>query len=73
MSIRHEPFDSRLLADLNAGVDADELVARVVEHYRMTKRQAHAFLSFMTFGSDTLTEERRLGSSPDGNALRYER
>ena len=48
VEIGHEPFDARLLADLRAGVDPDELVARVVEHYRMTTRQARHFLSFMT-------------------------
>jgi hypothetical protein len=52
-----QPFDSRLLADLQAGVDVDELVTRVVDHYRMTKRQARDFLSFMTFGPDTLKEK----------------
>jgi hypothetical protein len=52
-----QPFDSRLLADLRAGVDVDELVARVVDHYRMTKWQARDFLSFMTFVPDTLHEE----------------
>ena len=60
----HEPFDSRLLADLEAGADVDELVARVVDHYRMTKRQARDFLSFMTFGAETLQEEQEVGGSP---------
>lgn len=60
----HEPFDSRLLADLKAGADADELVARVVDHYRMTRRQARDFLSFMTFGTEALKEEQEVGGSP---------
>ena len=63
MKLGHEPFDSRLLADLEAGVDVDELVARVVDHYRMTRRQARDFLSFMTFGTETLEEEQRVGGS----------
>jgi hypothetical protein len=64
----HEPFDSRLLADLKAGVDVDELVARVVDHYRMTRRQARDFLSFMTFGTETLNEERQ---SVSGSSARW--
>lgn len=60
MTIGHEPFDSRLLADLKAGADADELVARVVEHYRMTKRQARDFLSFMNFTPDARDEGSEL-------------
>ena len=56
MTIGHEPFDSRLLADLKAGADTDELVARVVEHYRMTKRQACDFLSFMNFTPEARDE-----------------
>jgi hypothetical protein len=57
VNIEQEPFDSRLLADLKAGTDSDELIARVVDHYRMTKRQARDFLSFMTLGPDQLDEE----------------
>lgn len=63
MKIGHEPFDSRLLADLKDGADVDELVARVVDHYRLTKRQARDFLSFMTFGPDTRNEERTTSRS----------
>ena len=64
MNIEQEPFDSRLLADLEAGTDPDELIARVVDHYRMTKRQARDFLSFMTLGADQLDGEPEVGRRP---------
>jgi hypothetical protein len=57
VNIEHQPFDSRLLADLKAGADVDELVTRVVDHYRMTARQARDFLSFMTYAPATRNEE----------------
>jgi hypothetical protein len=64
VTIGQEPFDSRLLADLRAGTDVDDLVAQVVDHYRMTKRQARDFLSFMTFGTDALDERSEASRPP---------